>query len=56
MTIFELGALGEFIGSIAVVVTLAFLTIQIRRSSKITEQGNALAKSAAISAEASRAL
>ena len=48
MNIFELGALGEFIGSIAVVVTLVFLTIQIRRSSKITEQGNALANSTAL--------
>ncbi len=30
MTIFELGALGEFVGSIAVVGTLIYLAIQIR--------------------------
>ena len=30
MTIFELGALGEFIGSIGVVATLIYLAIQIR--------------------------
>ena len=30
MTIMELGALGEFVGAIAVVLTLAYLAIQIR--------------------------
>ena len=30
MTVMELGALGEFVGAIAVVVTLIFLAIQVR--------------------------
>ena len=34
MTIAELGALGEFIGSIAVLVTLVFLVFQIRQTQK----------------------
>ena len=32
MTITELGALGEFVGAIAVVATLAYLGFQIRQS------------------------
>lgn len=32
MTVFELGALGEFVGSIAVVFTLIYLAIQIRQN------------------------
>jgi hypothetical protein len=32
MTIFELGALGEFLGSIAVVFTLIYLTLQVRQT------------------------
>ena len=37
MSIMELGALGEFVGSIAVVVTLIFLAIQVRHSKNATE-------------------
>ena len=37
MSIVELGALGEFVGSIAVVVTLIFLAIQVRHSKDATE-------------------
>jgi hypothetical protein len=37
MNIMELGALGEFVGSIAVVVTLIFLAIQVRHSKNATE-------------------
>ena len=37
MNIMELGALGEFVGSIAVVVTLVFLAIQVRHSKNATE-------------------
>ncbi len=37
MTIFELGALGEFVGSIAVVVTLVYLTLQMRRNMFTTQ-------------------
>ena len=32
MTVFELGAIGEFIGAIAVVVTLVYLTVQLRQN------------------------
>ena len=32
MTIFELGALGEFIGSIAVVLTIGYLAFQIKQN------------------------
>ena len=34
MTIFELGALGEFLGSIAVVFTLIYLALQIRQNTR----------------------
>lgn len=36
MTIAELGSLGEFVGSVAVLVTLIYLAIQVRQNSKIT--------------------
>ena len=35
MTIFELGALGEFVGAIAVVGTLIYLAVQVRHSKDI---------------------
>lgn len=34
MTIQELGSLGEFVGSIAVVITLIYLTTQLRQNTK----------------------
>ena len=34
MTIFELGALGEFIGSLAVLITLIYLAVQIRQNNQ----------------------
>ncbi len=34
MTIFELGALGEFVGAFAVVFTLIYLALQIRQNTK----------------------
>ncbi len=34
MTIFELGALGEFVGSIGVIVTLIYLAVQIKHNTK----------------------
>lgn len=37
MTIFELGALGEFVGSIVVVVTLIYLAIQINQTRQNVE-------------------
>ena len=32
MTIMELGAIGEFIGSIAVLATLVYLALQVRKN------------------------
>jgi hypothetical protein len=43
MSIIELGALGEFIGAIAVVVTLAYLAIQIRQNTHAMEENKRLA-------------
>jgi hypothetical protein len=34
MTLFELGALGEFIGSVAVLATLLYLAIQVRQNTQ----------------------
>ena len=45
MSIMELGALGEFVGAIAVVVTLVYLAVQVRVSAKSTES-NAIAQAA----------
>lgn len=45
MSIVELGALGEFVGAIAVVVTLVYLVIQVRLSSRATAS-NAIAQAA----------
>jgi hypothetical protein len=36
MTIFELGALGEFVGGIAIIVTLIYLAVQVRKSQQAT--------------------
>lgn len=38
MTIMELGALGEFVGSIAVVITLIYLAMQIRQNTRSMEE------------------
>ncbi len=43
MTIIELGALGEFIGAIAVVATLVYLAIQIRQNTHTMEESKRLA-------------
>ncbi len=43
MTLTELGALGEFVGAIAVVVTLVYLAIQIRQNTHSMEEGRRLA-------------
>ena len=40
MSIMELGAIGEFVGSIAVVVTLAYLAIQIRTNTDTVRETN----------------
>ena len=36
MTIVELGALGEFVAAIAVVITLIYLALQIRQNTRAT--------------------
>lgn len=43
MTIIELGALGEFLGSIAVLATLLYLTVQIRQNNRSMEESKKLA-------------
>ena len=43
MTISELGALGEFVGAIAVVVTLAYLAAQIRHNTRVMKDNERLA-------------
>ncbi len=45
MTIAELGAIGEFVGSIAVLMTLVYLAIQIRQSKKLLEENQRIALS-----------
>ena len=44
MDIQDLGALGEFIGSIAIVVTLIFLTVETRQARNATQQSNRQAR------------
>jgi hypothetical protein len=48
MTITELGALGEFIGAIAVVVTLIFLSVQVRYSARAMDETNRLERASAL--------
>ena len=43
MTLLELGALGEFVGAIVVVVTLGYLAVQIRQSTHQMEENRKLA-------------
>jgi hypothetical protein len=43
MTIMELGALGEFVGAIAVVATLAYLAVQIRQNTRSMDESKQLA-------------
>ncbi len=43
MTLMELGALGEFVGAIAVVVTLGYLAIQIRQNTRAMQESRRLA-------------
>ena len=46
MSIMELGAIGEFVGAIAVVATLIFLSFQVRHSWKASEENTRLARAA----------
>ena len=43
MTIMELGALGELLGSIAVLATLVYLSVQIRQNTRSMEESKKLA-------------
>ncbi len=43
MTILELGALGEFLGSIAVLATLVYLSVQIRQNTRSMGESKKLA-------------
>ena len=43
MTIIELGALGEFVGAIAVVATLIYLAVQIRQNTRSMDASRRLA-------------
>ncbi len=43
MTIIELGALGEFLGSIAVLATLVYLAMQIRQNTRTMDESKKLA-------------
>jgi len=43
VTIIELGALGEFLGSIAVLATLVYLSVQIRQNTRSMEESKKLA-------------
>jgi hypothetical protein len=40
MTIFELGAIGEFVGAFAILITLAYLAIQVRYARIATQDKN----------------
>ena len=43
MTVMELGALGEFVGAVGVVVTLVYLAIQIRQNTQAMSENRRLA-------------
>jgi hypothetical protein len=43
MTLIELGALGEFVGAIAVIATLVYLAVQIRQNTRSLEASQRLA-------------
>ncbi len=52
MSIIELGALGEFLGSIGVIATLIYLAIQIRQNTHSLDEGRKLAMTQAYQARA----
>ena len=54
MSIIELGALGEFLGSIGVIATLIYLAIQIRQNTHSLDEGRRLAMSQSYDARAHR--
>ena len=52
MSIIELGALGEFLGSIGVIATLIYLAAQIRQNTRTSEQGQRIAMAQAYQSRA----
>ena len=48
MSITELGALGEFVGAFAVVATLIYLSVQVRRSKEAMEENSRLIHAAVL--------
>lgn len=54
MSIMELGALGEFLGSIGVIATLVYLAIQIRQNTHSLDEGRRLAMAQAYQARATQ--
>jgi len=50
MSIMELGALGEFIGSIGVIVTLVYLAVQIRQNTRSIDESRKYAAAQAYQA------
>ncbi|NNC54556.1 MAG: hypothetical protein HKO07_02410, partial [Pseudomonadales bacterium] len=43
MSLIELGALGEFLGSIAVLATLVYLSVQLRQNTRSMNESKKLA-------------
>ncbi len=43
MTIMELGALGELLGAVGVIVTLAYLAVQIKQNTRSMDENKRLA-------------
>ncbi len=54
MSIIELGALGEFLGSIGVIATLIYLAIQIRQNTHSLDEGRKLAMTQAYQSRVDR--
>ena len=52
MNIMELGAIGEFVGSIGVIVTLVYLAIQIRQNTAQQKQSELDLRASAVNASA----
>ena len=52
MNIMELGALGEFVGSIGVIATLIYLAMQIRQNTLQQKQNELYSRAAAVNASA----
>ena len=49
-TIQDLGAIGEFVGALGVVITLGYLAYQIRQNTTQSKQNTLTAKAAAVNA------